>query len=451
MSPVTSTKSTTELDSSDSSLRDPQNGNGSSRAVSTDASAENTNDALQASLVNDASAPDGGYGWAVIFGCSVISFWIVGTVYSWGVMQTALFHRHLSSPSTLAFVGSLTCACISFLAVVNARLIRQLGMRATGLIGVSMLGLGSILSGFTTRNVGGLFVTEGLVLGIGVSLCFMLVSVAPAQYFKAKRGLANGIVCGAGGLGGAAISLSMDAVIQSLSPEWTFWILGSTTLATGLPAAWLIRERVPMCAASPLFRDVRFTLLFIAGAVTTFPLFVAPFFLPLYSHALHLSSRTGASLVAAFNFSSAVGRLMSGVSCDALGPINTLFANLLLGTVSTLVLWPLSKTLHPLVAFVILNGMANGGFFASIPTVVGNVFGSARVSVAMSMIVTGWAGGYLMGAPIAGYILTASGGENGGSDTFRPSIFWAGGMTLLSAVLVGCVRLKTDRDLLKKF
>lgn len=30
------------------------------------------------------------------------------------------------------------------------------------------------------------------------------------------------------------------------------------------------------------------------------------------------------------------------------------------------------------------------------PTVVGNVFGSQRVSVATGMIVTGWGGGYLM-------------------------------------------------------
>jgi hypothetical protein len=40
--------------------------------------------------------------------------------------------------------------------------------------------------------------------------------------------------------------------------------------------------------------------------------------------------------------------------------------------------------------------MSNGGFFSTMPTVVGNVFGSARVSVAMGMIVTGWAGGYLL-------------------------------------------------------
>lgn len=61
-----------------------------------------------------------------------------------------------------------------------------------------------------------------------------------------------------------------------------------------------------------------------------------------------------------------------------------------------LALWPASTTLAPLIAFVILNGAANGGFFSTIPTVVGNVFGSQRVSVAMAMIVTGWGGGYLM-------------------------------------------------------
>lgn len=61
-----------------------------------------------------------------------------------------------------------------------------------------------------------------------------------------------------------------------------------------------------------------------------------------------------------------------------------------------LVLWPVSTSIGPLVVFVITNGMSNGGFFSTMPTVVGNVFGSARVPVAMGMIVTSWAGGYLM-------------------------------------------------------
>lgn len=355
---------------------------------------------LQSSRLADSTVPDGGYGWLVILGCSAITFWFVGTTYSWGIIQASLITRHLSTPSTLSFVGSLTCACISLLAIVNARVIRLLGARNTALLGISLLALGEILSGFSTHNIGGLFFTAGVIMGVGTSLCFMVVSVTPAQYFSKKRGVANGCVYAGGGLGGTIISLVMNSVIEKVGPAWTFRILGLTTLVTGLPAAWLIKERSPIRSTTfvewRLFRDFKFLVLFIAGAVATFPLFVPPFFLPLYSNSLGLSSNAGAGLVAGFNFSSAVGRLICGLAADVMGPLNTLFVSLLLSAASMLVIWPVSNSLGPLVAFVIINGAANGGFFATMPTVVGTVFGSARVSVAMGMIVTGWAGGYLM-------------------------------------------------------
>jgi hypothetical protein len=41
----------------------------------------------------------------------------------------------------------------------------------------------------------------------------------------------------------------MDGLIQKLGPEWTFRIIGLVTLATGLPAAWLIKERAPIKTA----------------------------------------------------------------------------------------------------------------------------------------------------------------------------------------------------------
>jgi len=145
-----------------------------------------------------------------------------------------------------------------------------------------------------------------------------------------------------------------------------------------------------------LFKDVRFATLFIAGAIATFPLFIPPFFLPLYSSSLGLSPSAGAGLVAGFNFSSAVGRLCCGFLSDLIGPVNTLLISLILSALSMLAIWPVSNSLGPLILFVIINGAANGGFFSTMPTVVGSVFGSRRVSVAMGMIVTGWAGGYLM-------------------------------------------------------
>ena len=121
----------------------------------------------EASLIADSGAPDGGYGWVVISGCSVITWWFVGTSYCWGVVQAALVDRKLSSPSTLSFVGSMTCAFIAVLAIVNARVIRAIGSRNTGLLGISFLGLGQVLSGFSTHNVGVLFLTTGILMGVG--------------------------------------------------------------------------------------------------------------------------------------------------------------------------------------------------------------------------------------------------------------------------------------------
>jgi hypothetical protein len=119
------------------------------------------------SRIADAQVPDGGYGWVVIFACSLLCFWFVGTSYSWGVIQAALVKQKVSTPSSLSFVGSLTAACISFLALANARLIRRIGARNTALAGVGFLGGGGILSSFSTKNVGGLFFTTGILMGMG--------------------------------------------------------------------------------------------------------------------------------------------------------------------------------------------------------------------------------------------------------------------------------------------
>ncbi|KAF6801090.1 monocarboxylate permease [Colletotrichum musicola] len=421
---------------------------------------ENASDPiLQASLAADSSVPEGGYGWVVVAGCFVLAWWVIGTSYSWGVIQGALVEDGLATPSVLSFVGSLAAALIAALAIVNGRVVRRFGPRNAGLLGVALMGLSEVLSSFSVKSIGGLFATSGVMMGLGVSLCFSIVSVVPAQHFSKKRGLANGIVFAGGGLGGAVNSFALDALLNRLGAAWAYRVLAIVTLATGLPAAWIIKERVPVRGSNfmsantnhrRLFRSFTFIVIFLAGAVGTFPLFVPPFFLPLYSKSIGLSSSTGAGLVAGFNFSSAVGRICCGVLCDALGALNVLLVSMLLSAVSMLAIWPASTSLGPMVVFVIVNGVSNGGFFSTMPTVVGNVFGSARVSVAMSMVVTGWAGGYLMGAPIAGYLLEAYGGAENGLQAYRPAMFYAGSLSLASAVLVAMVRFRISTDILSK-
>lgn len=381
-----------------------------SRTTGTSPTLVDQDDVAEASRIADAGVPEGGYGWYALAACGVICFWFVGTTYSWGVLQDALVASRISSASTLAYVGSLTIAFIAFLAIVNAKLLTRIGSRATAFCGIAFLAAGEVLSGFAVQSVAGLFVTTGVVMGIGVSLCFIVVSTIPAQYFSRKRGLANGIVFASGGLGGASISFMMNGLIQHLGVAWTFHLIGIITCLTGLPAAYFVKDRVTPRPRPfiewQLFKDFRFVFLFMSGIVATFPLLVPPFFLPLYSNSIGLASGSGTALVAAFNFASAVGRIGAGFLSDHLGPLNTLFGSLLLSALSMLVLWPISTTLGPLVAFAIINGAANGGFFALMPTVAGQVFGSARVSIAMGMLVTGWSGGYLMVLAMISFALT---------------------------------------------
>ncbi|KAL7811380.1 MFS general substrate transporter [Trichoderma gracile] len=413
-----------------------------------------SDDVLEASRLADSVVPDGGYGWVVVGACAVISWWFVGMGYSWGVIQGALVEKGLSTPATLSYVGSLAVSLISCMAILNARIIRAIGAQRTALLGILLLGISEIISSFTVSNLAGLFITSGVIVGLGMSLCFMAVSATPAQYFSKKRGLANGVVFAGGGLGGATTSFLLDAVIQRLGTPWAYRILGFVTLATGLPAAWLVKERSPVKTASfiewRLFRDPGFVIIFAAGAIATFPLLVPPFFIPLYSRSVGLSSSAGAGLLAGFNLSSAAGRILCGFFCDKFGALNVLFCSLLINAVTMLALWPASTTLAPLTAFVVLNGAANGGFFSTMPTVVGNVFGSQRVSVAMAMIVTGWGGGYLMGSPIAGYLLDAYGGTGSGFHAYRPAITYAGCTGLGATGLVAFARLRKNRSLIAK-
>lgn len=181
---------------------------------------------------------------------------------------------------------------------------------------------------------------------------------------------------------------------------------------------------------------MRFTLMFFAGAVSLFPLFVGPFFLPLYATAIGLSASTGSILVAVFNLSSALGRVVFGFGADkVLGSINSMLLCLLVVGGGTLVIWPISHSVGPLAVFAIISGFFGGAFFSLMPGVLSSIFGTKRLGVVFGMIVTSWSPGYLAGSLVAGIILQASGSETD-PKSFIPAIIYAGVTSLAAAFLV---------------
>ncbi|KAF8830601.1 hypothetical protein HHX47_DHR2001140 [Lentinula edodes] len=121
--------------------------------------------------------PEGGYGWVVVASCSMIMFFAVGGFYSWGVIQAQLAAESIAPNSTLAFIGSLGVSFIAFGAIFMGRLIRWICARNAGFLSCLLMGGGQILSSASSKNVGGLFVTNGIIVGLGTSMSFMVVSL----------------------------------------------------------------------------------------------------------------------------------------------------------------------------------------------------------------------------------------------------------------------------------
>lgn len=108
------------------------------------------------------------------------SFFHAGSTYSFGVIQAALVREGLAPPSTLAFVGSLANACLSIFAIPNSNLIKRYGAKRVLMAGLTIKGVSEIIASFTTTNVAGLFVTSGLLTGIGYSMIYMVCPI-PCQ------------------------------------------------------------------------------------------------------------------------------------------------------------------------------------------------------------------------------------------------------------------------------
>jgi len=401
--------------------------------------------------------PDGGYGWTVVFACSVVTFMINGWSGSWGVLQTALIQKYPAQESTtsLSFVGSLTIALCVGLGLASVRLSQQIGARYSMLLGVLMMSFGILCSSFTVSNLGGLFVTPGIAFGLGGSLTYTMSNNLPVQWFSSRLGTANGLVKLGGGLGATIMAIVVQALIDSIGIPWTLRILGLISLASGVPAALLVRERVPPSSAPfadlSVFKSMPFCCLFLAGAVGTFALFVPPYFLPLFAHSIGLSASTGAALVAAFNACTAIGRFGAGFACDRFGSTNMLLLTMALNAVSMLAIWPLADTTGPLIVFAAINGIANGAFYVTMPTAISRMIEPGKAAAGMGMAITGWTGGYLMGSPIAGMLITATGAEQAHAvGPYRAAIFYAGGVALASATFVLIARLRMDTKLIKK-
>ncbi|XP_061761965.1 solute carrier family 16 member 6b isoform X1 [Nerophis ophidion] len=132
--------------------------------------------------------PDGGWGWAVAMAFFVVEICTYGTLKSLGVFLQDLMEEFGESNSRVSWVISICVFIFTFTAPLSAVLSNRFGHRLVVMVGGFLISLGTISSAFA-NSINEMYVTMGVVSGLGHSLAFLPTLTLLAQYFSRRRAL----------------------------------------------------------------------------------------------------------------------------------------------------------------------------------------------------------------------------------------------------------------------
>lgn len=188
--------------------------------------------------------PGGGYGWVCEVAAAVVN------AHSWGFNSAyAVFLAYYlknnifpgASRLECAFVGSLSLTTMFLLSPITTMSTQRYGIRKTMFVGV-ILESASLISASFASQIWHLFLTQGVLFGMGMGMLFIPVASVVPQWFTSKRSLASGVSLSGAGLGGFVYSLVTEAMIRNIGLSWAFRVLGILAFTVNTTCVLLIRD-----------------------------------------------------------------------------------------------------------------------------------------------------------------------------------------------------------------
>src|SRR5919199_6276521 len=181
------------------------------------------------------------YGWIVLSAAFLIIMIGIGTMFSSGVFLIPLQEEFGWSRSEISLASFLNWVAFGLFSFLCGTLSDRIGTRRVVVFGGAMLGLGLTLAGFT-RQIWQLYLTFGLLGGMGVGALYVPLSATATRWFMTNRGLALAIVSAGNGTGILAIAPFARYLISSYDWATAFVVMGVLSWAVILPAALLVRN-----------------------------------------------------------------------------------------------------------------------------------------------------------------------------------------------------------------
>lgn len=162
--------------------------------------------------------------WLILLaGC--LSNLCQGTAYASSIFMKPIMEYFKCAKPEAALAFSLIVASLPFGAIAGGKVADQKGPKTVVVVGSVIFALGLILAYFST-SLAILYITYGVMLGIGSGMAYGAIVGASVKWFPDKRGLASGLVVGALGGGPLIIAPVAQSIVVKAGLHNTFLILG---------------------------------------------------------------------------------------------------------------------------------------------------------------------------------------------------------------------------------
>jgi OFA family oxalate/formate antiporter-like MFS transporter len=358
----------------------------------------------------------------------------LGAVYAWSVFKTPLMKQyHWSSPDvTLTF--TICISLVGIAAFFGGLWLNRKGPRIVALTGGFLYGLGIFLASFSANKLWWLYLSYGVISGIGLGFGYIVPVAVLVKWFPDRRGLITGIAVGGFGAGALITAPLATRLILSVGVLPTFAYLGIgylvVTMAAGFfmqnpPAGWKPEGWTPsaLLASQRAATDYTFS-----AALKTWQWWALWLLLflntcagislisqesPIFQELTKVSAIVAAGMVGIVSIGNAVGRVFWAWTSDAITRRWT-FAVMFLVQVALFWLLPSlsSVAVVTVVSFIIL--MCYGGGFGTMPAFAADYFGSKNVGPIYGLMLTAWGAASAFGPLLIANLRQSSGGYAGG-------------------------------------
>ncbi|VDI73766.1 ERI1 exoribonuclease 2 [Mytilus galloprovincialis] len=170
-----------------------QNGKNKQISKSVSSSSSDGSLSIESSTISMPPAPDGGYGWIIVFSAFLTNMICDGIAFSFGVMYSELLDVFDASKSTTSWIASLFFGMPLIAGPLAGGLATKFGCRKVLIFGGILTSVGIFASAFAD-SIGMLCFSFGIVAGTGMSMGYVTSLVMVAFYFQKNEPLLQGLL-----------------------------------------------------------------------------------------------------------------------------------------------------------------------------------------------------------------------------------------------------------------